>query len=340
MVEATVASLVVTGVGSGGFVCGGMFRGPSLNERLTFHFFKRMLKNMSEPDSPQTPTSPTFPAEPRTNKRKLALLVCAAAVIGLVCAAYFDRLDSALLFVGIPCLLAFGIGTLPSKPGWGRVLQVVMVCTLLASAILHEAAFCLLLASPIVACAALAGWWLANTAKKRHQIVALPIVLLVASEGAFPDWQLAAGQTARASTILTSDCATVETRLRQGPLPEPSDRQGVLKIAPYPTPTGGSGTGFTTGHTWQLNIGGGTINSVITERSSSAVKFVVTENSSMTNRWVEVESGVVRWVPVQQGCEVELAVQYRRKLAPAVWFGPVTGVFMRAGVGSFLASLT
>lgn len=290
------------------------------------------------PKKTQNPqNNPTEPARP---KLPLAITTLIVAALGTGLARYFDRLDSALFFVGLPCLLAFGIGSLPGKPGWGRIVQVVTVITLLISALLHENSFCLLLASPVILAATWVGWKITRLTKRRHQALILPVIALIACEGITSSAQTFPHQTATASTTVPATCQDVHARLAAGPKPQPGDRATLLTVAPYPTPKKGTGTGMELADEWQITIAKGTVNSTITNHSENALTFTVTEDTSKANRWVVLESGTITWTPTEAGCHVDLAIDYRRKLNPGFWFGPVTQAFMTAGTDTFLASLT
>src|SRR5690606_13865543 len=86
-------------------------------------------------------------------RSRLVLLLVAVvpvAVAATLLAASIDRLDTALFFVGVPCVLALVVGLLPGESSAAGLFQAVTVSLLLVSAFLHEGALCVLLVSPLV----------------------------------------------------------------------------------------------------------------------------------------------------------------------------------------------
>ncbi|MGL5929018.1 MAG: hypothetical protein ACRCY8_08790 [Dermatophilaceae bacterium] len=295
------------------------------------------------------------PADPPPHARSRTLLLLAAVTVvglaGVALAAATGRLDSALLFVGVPCVLALGVGLVRGTGGWGTMFQVVTVVLLLASALLREAAVCVLLAAPLVyGVAALA--YAATTAMRpgRGALALGPLLAMVLVEGALPGVRVDPEQDAVASRVVADRCAAFEAALARGPRIDPdADRGPLLDLFPYPTPTAASGTGLAVGDEWSLDIGGGVLETRIAARTATTVEFDVVADSpavhdgprhrSVLDRWVTVRSGTLTWGQTAEGCQARMTVRYERHLDPVLWFGPVTAAFMDAGTAAFLAGL-
>lgn len=272
----------------------------------------------------------------------LTLLIGAFAGAGVFLSALTGRLDSALLFVGIPCALALGIALLPSAGGWATVFQVTTVLLLLSSALLHEGALCVLIASPLVYGTVALAYAVVRSSRGGHheRLGVLPVLALVALEGAVPGLRVNAEQHAEATRVVAGDCAAFEAALDRGPQVDPdADRGLLLGLAEYPTPVSATGTGLAPGDTWRLAMPAGEIRTRVDAASPGRVEFTVTADSARTTRWVDLHGGSLAWHQAADGCRTEMRLDYTRRLDPSLWFGPVTDTFMDAGARAFLASL-
>ncbi|MGL4177301.1 MAG: hypothetical protein ACRCSN_14625 [Dermatophilaceae bacterium] len=279
------------------------------------------------------------------------MAVAAVGLAGVAIAASVGRLDSALLFVGVPCVLALGVGLVRGRGGWGSMFQVVTVVLLLASAVLREAAVCVLLAAPLVyGVAALAYAGVTMMRPGRSALALGPLLAMVLIEGAVPGARINPEQEATASRMVAERCDAFESALARGPRIDPdTDRGPLLDLFPYPTPTAASGAGLAVGDAWSLTVGDGVLETRVAARAAGTVDFDVTDGASagpdgprhqaVLDRWVTVRSGTLAWRQTGEGCRATMTVRYERHLDPALWFGPVTAGFMDAGAAAFLAGL-
>ncbi|QIK75103.1 hypothetical protein [Nocardioides piscis] len=279
---------------------------------------------------------------PRTRLVTMLVVVVPIAVAATILAAWMGRLDTALFFVGVPCLMAFVIGILPGRTSAGAVFQVVTVALLLVSAFLHEGALCVLLVSPLVYGMAFTVYGLARLAeqadKRRYGLGAL--LVLVALEGATPGMRVSPQHEVDAERIVAADCADFEASLARGPrIDQEADRGWLLRVAQYPTPTTATGAGLDLGDTWELGMPAGTITTEVVERAERRIVFDVTADGARTTRWVTLQQGTLTWEQADEGCRADLSLSFVRDLDPAFWFGPLAELFMGAGAEAFLASL-
>ncbi|GAB2773713.1 hypothetical protein GCM10027020_28770 [Nocardioides salsibiostraticola] len=303
---------------------------------------------MSEPRDPIAFVSPQpdpGPADPPpvsgARKAWLGVVVVGTGLLGVWISAVTGRLDSALLFVGVPVLLALTVG-LARLRGAGAVFQVVTVVLLLTSALLHEAAICVLIASPLVYGVAFATYGLMRAARHSpttHAFVPL-LLLLLAMEGTAPGLRVNPIQHATADQVVAQTCAAFEQSLARGPRFAAGQRGRLLDAAGYPTPTTASGTGLAVGDVWRLGSAGGEITTRVIEAGPGALTFAVVTDTSRIQRWVGLRDGQLRWTQRPDGCHAEVGINYERRLDPGFWFGPVSAVFMDAGARTFLRGLT
>lgn len=299
---------------------------------------------MTEPATTPDPTLDPTPDATLPGGSRLLLLSAVVALAGLggvALAAATDRLDSALLFVGVPCLLAFGIGAVRGRGGWGTVFQVLTVVLLLASALLQEAAVCVLLAAPLVyGVAAVVYGAVAYSRRRTGSLVLVPVVAMVLVEGVLPGTRIHPDQSATAERVVAARCADFQAALTRGPRFDPAaDRGALLRVFPYPTPTVASGDGLAVGDTWTLDVAGGQLQTHVTDRRDASLTFAVDADTTKLERWVTVRGGSLTWAQGSDGCRATVTVDYGRHLDPALYFGPLSDVFMDAGAAAFLAAL-
>lgn len=305
-----------------------------------------------EVPAPALPTPLPTPKKRGPGQRWLfTAVVIGFALVGVALSAATDRLDSALLFVGIPCGLAWVVGMLPTGRGWPSVFQAVTVLLLLASALLHEGALCVLLASPLIYGAAAVGHAIAQSlrgsrpdaAAPQRRLALAPIVAVLALEGLLPGWRINPDQTSVAARVVEAPCARVIEHLAH-PTVSTRDRVALLGVAQYPTPVAITGEGLRPGDRWQLRMPAGQIDTLVADSRLAAhvgrVDFTVSADTARTTRWVRLHRGSVRWsAQPSGGCRVEVHLDYTRKLDPSWWFGPITDTFMHAGAASLLNTI-
>lgn len=264
-------------------------------------------------------------------------LVVVTGMLGVGLAAAADRLDSALLFVGVPCLLGLGVGLIRTRGGAGSVFQAVTLVLLLAAALLHEGAICVLLAAPLVYGAAFAFYGVSRIGSQRHALA--PVLLLVALEGVVPGLRVDPVQQARADLVVAENCAEFEAALARGPHFEEGDRGALLGLAGYPTPDAATGSGLEPDDGWRVVMPIGAIDTRVVGSGTGRLVFEVEDDTAATRRWVDLRGGVLTWTATDEGCRADLAVDYERRLDPSLWFGPLTDLFMEAGADTFLRGL-
>lgn len=290
----------------------------------------------------------------RTRLVLMSVLVVPFAIGATVIATAIGRADTALLYVGIPCLLALTIGLLPSDGQGGvQVFQFVTVSLLLVAAFLHEGALCLLIASPLVYGIAYGVYALVTAFSanddggRRYPAFGIAVVALAAMEGVVPGMRINPEQSVTAERLVAAECSEFETALARGPKFSDDDRGWLLSLAPYPLPTSATHAAdadpFAVGTTWDLPMPAGAITTEVTDRTASStggsVDFTVVEDTARTTRWVTLSEATLAWEQRQDGCHADVRIDFTRDLDPSFYFGPIIDVFMSAGADAFLAGL-
>ena len=290
--------------------------------------------------------------EPRRSRRPnryqwaLAGLLAALGVAAFGWMWQTGRADSAMLFVGLPMLLAVALILAPAETGHGRAFQLTTVLLLVTAALFHEGAICVILAAPIVyavvhgVVAAVRG-----PHARRHGLLLIPVLLVASLEGASPDLRIDPHQAVTVTRTVALSQAEVRQRMEQGP--RPTDVRSLpLKVLHVPMPHHVAGAGLDVGDRWVFEYHGsahgpgGLTRTRVTRTTPTSVEFVVEENTTITARWVGLERAVVSWQSTSTAqTQVRLTMWYERKLDPSWYFGPLQQGFMHEGAAYLLDSL-
>jgi hypothetical protein len=277
----------------------------------------------------------TQSAIPATRSRWTMPVMVLAIAAG--CMAYrllvMQRLEqTALLFVGIPTLLALIVACTPkSKTVIGGVLKATLIALLLSAPLLGEGFICIVMASPIflavaVAIGALVQWKRNGTGRTTVCCLALVSFLPMSLEGAHPRLSFDREETVTARRIVEASPGQVENQLRRSPrtnLPIPL----FLRMG-FPRPTQSSGAGLQPGDLRTIHFAGGEghpgdVVLRVVEYTPGHARFVAVSDTSKIAHWLSWEFADVRWRPLDAAhTEVEWTLGYRRLLDPAWYFRP------------------
>lgn len=259
--------------------------------------------------------------------------------IALGCLMYrilvFGRLEqTALLFVGIPALLAVVVACTPkAKTLIGGTLKATTLFLLLSAPLLGEGFICILMAAPIFYAVALliAGiiTLIKTSARKREQNI-LPCLVLVgilplAMEGYRPSLSFNREEAVTARRVVHATAEEVEGALSQSPrsnLPIPSFFKS------FPRPTEAHGQGLKPGDLRTVHFAGGEGHPGdfvirVVESGPGHARFEAVSDKSKIAHWLAWEYADVRWQPVDAThTQVEWTLGYRRLLDPAWYFRP------------------
>ncbi|HEX5996390.1 MAG TPA: hypothetical protein VFY84_14710 [Jiangellales bacterium] len=284
-------------------------------------------------------------SRPGTANWILAGLIGGFGVVVFVLAVRTGRADSALLFVGLPVLLAAALAVSPARTTHGRVFKLTTVFLLLAAVALHEGAICVVLAAPLVYLAAhgttaLVRW--CTRSSGMFAVLPVPLLLLVAVEGSTGAWRISPDQSVQVVRVVAMPVDGVVSRLAAGPQPTPV-RSVPLRMLGVPMPEHVHGGTLNPGDKWifayhQTSHGpGGQIVAEVRTTEPGHLSFAFVENSSITARWLSWQQADVRWRAVDaKHTEVRVTVHYQRHLDPSWYFGPLQDDLMHQGVGHLL----
>jgi hypothetical protein len=279
----------------------------------------------------------------RSRKQLLALILgVAAASLAWHLALYTGMEHTALVFVGVPTLLAVAVAMTPQAgTARGTIIRSTTLALLLAGVAFGEAFVCILFASPLIYAVALAAGTVIDANARRERdgragfAHAPALVLLVAAipamEGVVPRFELPREAEATAVRIVPAAPAEV-ARALAAPMRFDHSLPAFLKLG-FPTPGMAGGAGLRVGdrRTVMLAHGHHPGALVMEVRASSPgrVVFAPVADGSYVVHWLSWRSAEVRWRAVPGGTEVRWTLRYRRRLDPAFYFAPLE----RYGVG-------
>lgn len=285
------------------------------------------------------------------NGRAAMLMTIAGAVVaGLAFhAAQLAELNhTALVFVGVPALLAVVVTLLP-RPGsvTGVIMKSVTLAMLLAGTIFGEAFICILMASPLIYGVALVvGRTVERQRAKMGRAGAAHVSLLVlvaafvpAMEGVVPRAEFPRESTVRVSTLVSATPDEVRRAL-EGPMRFDRPLPRFLRLG-FPTPGATEGQGLQVGDRRSVVLRHGHHHSgklVMEIRSAEPnhVVFAPVADDSYVVHWLTWREADVQWAAVPGGTRVWWKLSYRRRLDPAWYFGPLE----RYGVATAAVYLT
>ncbi|MDI1463220.1 hypothetical protein QEZ54_19755 [Catellatospora sp. KI3] len=280
--------------------------------------------------------------EPRASLRArlaVAAIVTVVGAVAFVATVLDGRTDSAMVFVGLPTLLAVALTLTSVRNVYGRVTKVVTIVLLLTAVFLHEGFICVVLAAPLVYAVALGVTAVVQAVRRgsRTYALVLPLLLISGGEGLAPEVRVNPQQAAFVVRVLPLTVDQVAARLADGPEPT-ALRSVTLRMLSMPTPLQVEGDGLDLGDRWMFAYHGsahgpgGHIVTEITERSAQRVGFGFVEDTTINARWFHWRHAAVTWRAVDAGhTEVTLDIAYERRLDPFWYFGPIQQTLMHAG---------
>jgi hypothetical protein len=266
----------------------------------------------------------------------LTIVVIALAAAALVFRLLiWGRLEhTALVFVGIPLVLALVVILSPTpQSATGMLLKVVTLAMLLAAVVFGEAFVCILFAAPLIYGVALAlGLFFDREPPERplqrsRTLFVMLVVLAPASlEGVLPGFEFERDEHVTVTRVVPAPASAVTTVLTQ----TPRFAKGLplfLRLG-FPTPAETSGSGLRPGDRRYVQFRHGHHPGVLVLRvvtsAPGAVDFVAESDDSYITHWLAWQRAEVRWREIAPGqTEVSWTLAYRRRLDPAWYFTPL-----------------
>ena len=283
------------------------------------------------------------PAERRSRKELLALILAvAAASLAYRFAIETELQHTALVFVGVPTVLAVAVAMMPrTTSARGTIFRGTTLALLLAGIAFGEAFVCILFAAPLIYLVAFGiGEFVEWTERRRNRgragfAHAPTLVLLVAAipamEGVVPRLEFPRDAEVTATRIVPAAPAEVERALA-APMQFDRPLPAFLRLG-FPTPGATGGAGLRAGDTRTVEFAHGhhpgTLAMQVHASAPGRVVFAPVGDDSYITHWLSWRSAEVRWRAVPGGTEVTWTLRYRRRLDPAWYFAPLE----RYGVG-------
>jgi hypothetical protein len=282
------------------------------------------------------------------NRTRLFALILAVAAASLAyrifTAAHLEH--TALVFVGIPTILAMAVAAAdPAESTGGTIFRATTIAMLLAGIVFGEAFICILMASPLIY---LMGFVVGSTidsavkwrARRRGGFAHAPLlVVLVAAipalEGAVPRLEFPREAEVTAMRIVPASPAEVERALAR-PMRFDRTLPPFLRLG-FPTPGATDGTGLRVGDrravTFAHGHHPGRLVMEVHAAAPGRIDFAPVEDGSYLVHWLTWRAAEVRLRAVPGGTEVRWTLRYRRRLDPAWYFAPLEryGVGLAAG---------
>ncbi|MEL7535914.1 MAG: hypothetical protein AAFZ58_05840 [Pseudomonadota bacterium] len=273
------------------------------------------------------------------------LLVAMVAALAIRLLVVGGLHTSALLYVGIPFLLAlFFIATLVKDPGEAlgaqfiRHIQVSIIVCLTVSMLLGEGFICVAFLLPIylffvsLAYGIVALFEYAERRGTRTMVSLLPFaVVLSAFEGTTPALRAPDLYTVTAAAVTAQPLDEVMANAAR-PFELRKPRHWLLAIFPMPyaidqpsMQVGSVHTVYTRYHRWFVaNTHEGSVQLEIVRNDPDRLVMQYRDDSSYFANYLQVISSEIRARPIDgTQTEVTLSITFRRKLDPAWYFGPL-----------------
>jgi hypothetical protein len=265
-----------------------------------------------------------------------------------VYATGFQR--TAALYVGIPTLLAIGLALLPSsKSAIGTIMRGSTLAVMIACVILPEGLLCLIFVLPLIVIIGLiVGSSIdASRAKNRRKsrplmLIGLPLLLL-SSEGVVGS-PINPHDAVKSSVVIQAKPADIAAALAKTPT-FGAELPMFLTVG-FNRPISASGSGLAVGDERTIEFTGGThddhplrlfgltgtrsvdhhshMRLTITESTPGRVVFSIDHDTTMLERWADLDRAVVTWEPLDAShVRVTWRFEYQRLLSPTVYFGPL-----------------
>jgi hypothetical protein len=242
--------------------------------------------------------------------------------------------QTALLFVGIPVLLAVVLVSTPkAKTTIGSVLKATTLALLLSAPLLGEGFICIVMAAPIFYAVAMVVAALITFAKKRAdkpKQAILPCLILIAFlpmslEGSRPALSFNRDELVTARRLVAASPQEVENALRSSPRIDLA-LPFYLRLG-FPRPTEARGEGLEPGALRRVHFAGGEghpgdLVLVVTDSTPGHIRFRMVSNETKITHWLDLKEAEIQWHAVGNQTEVSWTLRYRRLLDPAWYFGP------------------
>ena len=263
-------------------------------------------------------------------------VVALSLVIAIGSIAYrvivWGRLEqTALLFIGIPTLLAICLAALAPKTKslTAKIIIGITLALLLSGPLLGEGFVCILMASPLFLLVGVIVGLLCDHLRNRRRatVSCLLLVLLPMSiEGTTPRLSFNRTEAVEVTRTVANSSAEVAAALARTPHFN-SPLPFYLRLG-FPRPVAAWGEGLQAGATRTIHFGGGEgrpgdLVMVVEESGPGFVRFRAASDRSKIAHWLDWKSAEVRWTALDAThTSVTWKLTFQRQLDPAWYFRP------------------
>jgi hypothetical protein len=258
---------------------------------------------------------------------------------------------TALVFIGIPALLAVAAVLAPKpKSGQGVTARAVAIALLISGIVFGEGFVCILFASPLFFFVGALVTSIVETVREhrggrglRSYVLVLFLLTPPALEGVAPGIEAGREETVTVERTVAGDPADVARALARTPdFAAPLPR--FLRLG-FPTPGATAGQGLRVGDERSVVLdhghhGSGALVMRVSESDSAHVRFDAVSDRSYVVHWLTWRGADVTWTAAGPGrTRVVWTLRYRRRLDPAWYFGPLERYGARTAAGYLIDAL-
>jgi hypothetical protein len=276
----------------------------------------------------------------RTLVAVIVALTAASVAFRLLRITGYDH--TALVFVGIPALLALALVAVQPKTSAGTMNKSIALVLCMSGIVFGEGFICILLAAPIFFCIGALALWV--TRVTRRKTLGLAIVLPLSLEGVSPRFEMSREESVTVTRVVAAEADAIRATLA-APMRFDATLPAFFRLG-FPTPGATSGSGLAIGdrRSIEFNHGGhhpGTLVWEVTASAANAVTFSTVSDDSYITHWLTWRSADVRLESTGAGrTRVSWTLQYRRRLDPAWYFKPLERYGVGLAAGYLVETLT
>lgn len=261
--------------------------------------------------------------------------------------------QTALLFIGLPTVIAILIGLTPDPRSMtGRILKTTTLALLVVGILAIEGMICILMAAPLFYLVGIVvGLCIDSTRITRERrftrlnCCVFGALLLMGLEGATEWLSFDRNETVRVTRVVPLGNDAVRSALANGP--EHFDLGALptyLKVG-FPAPQSIVGNGIDVGAEWRVHFAGGEgkpgdLVMRVTDSEKTRVIFDLVSDQSHIAHWLTWHDVTWDLAPIDTNqTQVTMTLRYSRDLDPAWYFGPSERYAVRIAGGYFMDSL-
>lgn len=296
--------------------------------------------------SPANPDPQPPPLRPASPYVWLCLAVGIASVLFRVL-VLGQKEQSALMFIGLPTVMAMLIAYLPrASSATGMITKGITLFLLLLGVLLIEGFICIMMAAPLFYAVGFIVGIFVDRARRhkeleqRFRMVVVPVLVLMSFEGVSGLLSFPRNEAITVSRDVALPVERARRQLAKGPEFALNELPLFLRHA-FPAPQRIEGTGLETGDTWLIHFAGGEgkpgdLRARVVESSANHIRVACVADTSHIAHWLAWKDAEWNIEPTPNGSRVTLTMRYKRLLDPAWYFKPIERYGVRIAGEYFL----